>query len=268
MSATLDAGEYFGRQAETRVAGSVALTTSVYAPTAVVPAHAHARPYFCYVTAGDFQETGAGASYSATRGTLVFHPASEAHSDLFGESGGRCFNIEIDVHFDPECEPGPVTGRAVRYAAELSREMRSWDAASGLVAEGIAAALVARVSCDRRRVPGGATSSCRAPVDLSRAVDRLKADPCNPPSLGELAAEAGVGVRAFARAFRRRQGLGVGAFVRAERVERAKRALSESCRSVSLIAAELGFADQAHLTRVFHRATGWTPAAFRRATVA
>jgi AraC-like DNA-binding protein len=57
----------------------------------------------------------------------------------------------------------------------------------------------------------------------------------------------------------------VGAFVRAERVELAKRALVESRETVSAIAAELGFADQAHLTRVFRDATGWTPAAFRRA---
>ncbi|MEO5797976.1 MAG: AraC family transcriptional regulator [Gemmatimonadales bacterium] len=267
MDATLEAGEYFGILAETRVAGKVALTNSAYSPGAVVPAHAHARPYFCYVTAGDFRETGAGASYAAARGSLVFHPATESHSDLFGENGASCFNIEIDAHFDADCEPGPVTGRAVRYAAELSREMASWDAASGLVAEGIAAALVARVACDRRRVAGAEVSSSRAPVDFSRAVEQLRADPCTSPSLEELAADAGLSVRAFALAFRRNVGLGVGAFVRAERVERAKRALAESRRPVSTIAAELGFADQAHLTRVFRDATGWTPAAFRRMSV-
>ncbi|MEP6573833.1 MAG: AraC family transcriptional regulator [Gemmatimonadota bacterium] len=268
MHAALDAGEYFGTRAEARVAGSVTLTTSEYAPSAVVPPHAHARPYFCYVTAGDFRETGAGASYTAMRGTLVFHPATESHSDLFGESGGRCFNIELDARFDAECEPGPVTGRAVRYAAELSREMRSWDAASALVAEGIASALVARVAFDGRQFSRSVSSCPRERVDLSRAAERLRADPCNPPSLEELAADAGLGALAFARAFRRSYGRGVGAFVRAERVERAKRALSESRRPVSVIAAELGFADQAHLTRVFRDATGWTPAAFRRASVA
>lgn len=265
MHAALDAGEYFGTRAESRMAGRVTLTTSEYAPESAVPSHAHARPYFCYVTAGEFRETGAGASYVASRGTLVFHPATESHSDLFGGSGGRCFNIEIDAPLDAACEPGPVTGRAVRYAAELSREMRSWDAASALVAEGLASALMARMVFDGRRAT---RHGSRMRVDLSRAVKQLRADPCNPPSLEELATEAGLGALAFARAFRRSYGRGVGAFVRAERVEWAKRALSESRRPVSVIAAELGFADQAHLTRVFRDATGWTPAAFRRASVA
>ncbi|HEV7704049.1 MAG TPA: AraC family transcriptional regulator, partial [Gemmatimonadaceae bacterium] len=178
-----------------------------------------------------------------------------------------CFNIEISDDADIAREPGVVRGRAVRYAAELYREMRAWDSASAVVAEGLTRALIARVgfdlSVERERRPAKRTS-----IDFSRAVERLRADPCNPPSLSTLAQDAGLGELAFARSFRKRYGCGVGAFVRAERVEMAKRALAESARTVSAIAAELGFADQAHLTRVFRDATGWTPAAFRRAMVA
>jgi AraC family transcriptional regulator len=263
----LDAGEYFGTPAASRSAGTVMLTLSDYAPAFTVPSHAHTRPYFCYVSAGGFREVGVGGSYVASRGALVFHPAGETHSDEFGASGGRCFNIEISDDLGLAREPGVVRGRAVRYAAELFREMRAWDAASAVVAEGLARALVARVGFDvevaRERRPAR-----RASIDLSRAVERLRADPCNPPSLATLASDAGLDALAFARSFRKQYGCGVGAFVRAERVEMAKRALAESARTVSAIAAELGFADQAHLTRVFRDATGWTPAAFRRAMVA
>jgi AraC-like DNA-binding protein len=209
-----------------------------------------------------------GGSYIASRGTLVFHPASERHSDEFGATGGRCFNIELSDDVDIARDPGVVGGRAVRYAAELYREMRAWDAASALVAEGLTSALIARVGADSAaRVPRRASSG-RLSVNLTRAAERLRADPCSPPSLESLAGDAGLGALAFARSFRRHFGCGVGAFVRAERVEMAKRALAESRRTVSAIAAELGFADQAHLTRVFRDATGWTPAAFRRAMVA
>jgi len=265
--AALDAGKYFGTPAVARSAGAVMLTLSDYAPAFTVPAHAHTRPYFCYVSAGGFREVGIGGSYVASRGTLVFHPATETHSDEFGVSGGRCFNIEISDDLGLAREPGVIRGRAVRYAAELYREMRAWDAASAVVAEGLTRALVARVGFDldveRERRPAR-----RASIDLSRAVERLRADPCNPPSLATLAHDAGLDALAFARSFRKQYGCGVGAFVRAERVEMAKRALAESASTVSAIAAELGFADQAHLTRVFRDATGWTPAAFRRAMVA
>jgi AraC family transcriptional regulator len=268
-SSSLDAGVYFGVPTETRNAGAVTLTLSDYAPSAEVPAHAHTHPYFCYVSAGKFRELGVSGEYVASRGTLVFHPATETHSDEFGVSGARCFNIEVAGDVDIARDAGVVTGRAVRYAAELYREMRAWDTASLVVAEGLASALVARVGFDaelERRTLSGAKRRAREIV--SRAVTRLREDPCNPPSLASLAQDAGMATITFARAFRRQLGCGVGAFVRAERVEMAKRALVESKQPVSMIAAELGFADQAHLTRVFRDATGWTPAAFRRAMAA
>ena len=264
-SAALDAGEYFGTAAAARVAGAVTLTLTEYAPGTLVPSHAHAHPYFCYVSAGGFEELGEAGSYVALRGTLVFHPAAETHSDEFGGTGGRCFNIEVGGDAALARDPGVVRGAAVRYAAELYREMRAWDAASALVAEALTAALIARVGHDGSRAE---QAPRRARADIVRAVDRLRVDLCNPPTLAQLAAESGLSALAFARAFRRQFGCGVGAYVRAERVELAKRALAESKSTVSTIAAELGFADQAHLTRVFRDATGWTPAAFRRAMVA
>ena len=199
------------------------------------------------------------------RGTLVFHPAAETHSDEFGGTGGRCFNIEVGGDVDLVRDPGVVRGAAVRYAAELYREMRAWDVASAMVAEGLTAALLARVDFDASRAEAPRRKSRG---NIERSVERLRADPCNPPSLALLAAEAGLSTISFARAFRRQFGCGVGAYLRAERVELAKRALAESNSTVSTIAADLGFADQAHLTRVFRDATGWTPAAFRRAMVA
>jgi len=264
-NAALDAGEYYGTASQARRAGAVTLTLTDYASATVVPSHAHAHPYFCYVSDGGFEECGGGGSYVATRGMLVFHPAAETHSDEFGLGGGKCFNIEVGADVELAHKPGVVRGAPVRYAAELYREMRAWDAASALVVEALTAALIARVDFDARRT---VAPPRRSRADLARTADRLREDPCNPPPLALLAGEAGLTPISFGRAFRREYGCGVGAFLRAERVELAKRALAESSRTVSTIAAELGFADQAHLTRVFRDATGWTPAAFRRAMVA
>lgn len=49
------------------------------------------------------------------------------------------------------------------------------------------------------------------------------------------------------------------------RVEHAQRLLLETELSVAEITGRLGFSDQAHLTKVFRRVTGETPAAWRRA---
>ena len=66
--AALDAGEYFGTAAGARSAGAVTLTLTDYSPGTVVPSHAHAHAYFCYVSFGEFEERGERGSYVATRG--------------------------------------------------------------------------------------------------------------------------------------------------------------------------------------------------------
>lgn len=52
------------------------------------------------------------------------------------------------------------------------------------------------------------------------------------------------------------------------RVERAKQMLVESEGPLTSIAAETGFADQAHFTRVFRKTVGTTPALWKKSHTA
>ena len=54
----------------------------------------------------------------------------------------------------------------------------------------------------------------------------------------------------------------------AQRIVQAKRLLLESNLTVAEVAAQLGFSDQAHLTRAFRQIAGETPAAWRRMQMA
>lgn len=82
-------------------------------------------------------------------------------------------------------------------------------------------------------------------------------------SLAELAAVAGVGECHLTRAFRRAFGQPPHAFHRQLRVSRARRLLKDE-RPIVDVAAETGFADQAHFTRHFKRLVGVTPGAYLR----
>ena len=53
-------------------------------------------------------------------------------------------------------------------------------------------------------------------------------------------------------------------YLRQLRVDQARRLLAETERPIADIALETGFTDQSHLTRVFRRLLGETPAASRR----
>lgn len=52
------------------------------------------------------------------------------------------------------------------------------------------------------------------------------------------------------------------------RVERAKNLLKKGDTPLASVAVGLGFADQAHLTRVFRKIVGTTPGAWRKEQLA
>lgn len=83
-------------------------------------------------------------------------------------------------------------------------------------------------------------------------------------SLATVAAECGLSTGYFASAFASSTGLPPHRWLVQRRVERAKELLRGSDQAIAIIAAECGFADQAHMTRVFAKAEGSTPARWRR----
>ena len=83
--------------------------------------------------------------------------------------------------------------------------------------------------------------------------------------LRTMAAAVNLSASSFARHFKRSFGVAPYAYVMGCRLERARRLLAGTPRSVKEVAGVCGFSDQAHLTRLFVRHYGTTPSAFRRA---
>jgi AraC family transcriptional regulator len=82
--------------------------------------------------------------------------------------------------------------------------------------------------------------------------------------LTDLAGRAELSLYHFARAFKTSAGMTPRAFIEQRRVERAKRLIEETVRSLAEIAVESGFGTQSRLTTTFKRQTGFTPAEYRR----
>ena len=92
--------------------------------------------------------------------------------------------------------------------------------------------------------------------------DRLADDLLTPPSLSALAADFDLSRYQLLRAFRTTMGIPPYAWLAQYRVTRARGLLDAGWRPAE-VAAQVGFADQAHLTRWFRRVLGVTPAAYR-----
>ena len=81
--------------------------------------------------------------------------------------------------------------------------------------------------------------------------------------LGELAREVGLSPFHLVRVFERQRGITPHAYLTQVRVERAREMLRGRARLAD-IAAECGFSDQAHLTRLFKARYGVTPGRLRK----
>lgn len=103
-------------------------------------------------------------------------------------------------------------------------------------------------------------------TQVAAARDLLHQRLADPPSLDELAAEVDVGRFALVRAFRARYGLPPHAYLNEQRVRAACRLL-DAGMAPGAVAAEVGFADQAHLNRHFRRVVGVPPGQYRRKNV-
>jgi AraC family transcriptional regulator len=84
-------------------------------------------------------------------------------------------------------------------------------------------------------------------------------------ALAEIASAAGISPFHFAREFKRATGLAPHQYLIKIRIERAKAWLSKSELSLVEVGLRTGFNNQSHFTRLFHKRTGLTPNAYRKA---
>jgi AraC family transcriptional regulator len=103
-----------------------------------------------------------------------------------------------------------------------------------------------------------------SPLQERRVISRLLDDVARDTSLDELAGICGMSRSHFIRAFRQMSGMPPHRWLTMQRVKRAKDLLRGTKMPITEIALTCGFADQSHLTRVFSKAFGISPGAWRR----
>jgi AraC-like DNA-binding protein len=110
-----------------------------------------------------------------------------------------------------------------------------------------------------RPVHGGLT-----PWQEKKAREMLGRDLQNPSPLRDVARACGLSTSHFCRAFKFSSGIPPHRWVLYQRLDMVKKLLTEGDRSLSAIAGECGFSEQAHLTHAFSRRFGVSPGAWRR----
>lgn len=104
--------------------------------------------------------------------------------------------------------------------------------------------------------------------DIARALALVDARVESPPSVGELAAAAGLSASRFKAKFREETGIPPAEYVLRQRVRRARRMLEETRASVTEIAYRLGFSSSQYFAHAFRRFMHIRPSDVRRSAAA
>lgn len=200
--------------------------------------HGHDSAFLALVLQGGYVEAGDSGLHRVEAGDTLYHQAWECHLDRFDRRGATVMVL-------PAADwRGPLRGRmsdpdAVARLAE--RDMRE------------AFALL------QDNVQPVAEREEDWPDRLARA---LLDDPGL--SLTDWAADMALHPGSLSRGFIQQFGITPAAYRAAARTHRAIRALSNLNDNLAAIAADCGFADQAHMTRSVASMTGMPPGRFRR----
>jgi AraC family transcriptional regulator len=262
----LAAGEFYGDVVRRHTSPQFVLSELHHARGRVLPTHAHQTAYFSLLIEGRYTETYDGRRHEYDPLTVWWHRPGVVHDDAVGHSGGRFLNVELTRDgTELLAEAGPTRRdfhehgtRVVWLACRLLRELRNWQPCSTPVAEALALEMS---GCALRHPERPAPPQ---PAWLHRVVQRLHDEPDRRHYTSSLAREAGVHPVYLAAVFRRVHRQTIGEYVRTLRVRRAANLLRRTDMPLAQAANTLGFADQAHFTRVFGDVVGITPHAFRR----
>jgi AraC family transcriptional regulator len=267
MIATIGIGKFVGAPVHAHTADGVSIAENTYASGLSVAKHAHDAPLLSLVLQGHATEENGGRSRELSSQSLLYTPSFETHAHRF-LTPGRWLNIQFSApwiaRLGVEADMLPVASQIVRggatvnWASRLGAELREPDTVSHFAIEGALLLLISDLS----RLP--ALGERRRPRWLTVIEDAIESSIASPPSVAELAALAGVHASHVLRTFRQYHGCTVAAYVRRQRVERARAEIATTNSSLSIIALQAGFADQSHLTRVFRQAFGETPGQYAR----
>jgi AraC-like DNA-binding protein len=211
-----------------------------------------------------------GTEWATGPGTLVVVEPGESHTGGPAAPTGfayRALYPAADLVTDASGAPQPHFRTPVIEDAQLAGELRRTHLALSRGGDALAiesrltwllATLVHRHTVATIPAPTAGVSDRVAATTMARLADQL----VDPPTLQEIAAELGLSRFQVVRAFRQTVGMPPYAWLAQHRVTRA-RALLEAGGRPAQVAGEVGFADQAHLTRWFRRVLGVTPGAFR-----
>ena len=202
--------------------------------------HRHRGAYAALVLRGSYEEAGIGGRFHLREGDILFHAAFEGHRDHIGANGAAILNLPLP----PDAAIGFTLARHRAFDRLVALAGRDLGEAAALLRD--AAEPVA--------------------VSVSDWPDMLVRDLWRDPrlSLSCWSARNGLAPETLSRGLGRLYGVTPAALRGEIRAHKAWTALMRTTKPLATLAADMGFADQAHMTRAITRLTCHPPGHWRR----
>lgn len=205
-----------------------------------VPRHRHDQAYAALVLAGSYEESGSRGRLRVGPGDVLLHRRFDAHRDRFGANGAQILNILL-------CGTEVLSfavGR-VRDADAIVRTAENDPLLAG----------------SEMKAQFG--EACRLEGDWPDALARDLLDDPN-IRLADWAERHNLAAETVSRGFSRVFGQTPAAFRAESRAHRAFALIAGTFAPLASVAAEAGFADQAHMARAVAALTGAPPSHWRK----
>ena len=252
--------------------GGFRITDARFPPALTLPSHYHPRACFAVVLAGSVDKRFPGKAYPSSHSTIVTMPPQERHWDQFEHKGAHMLVVEPTQVSDELLAPCIDIFNQINHfrSAELahiawriSQEVQTPDEVSPLSVNGMVLELLSLAI--RKSSRRQSTQQFKQPPPwLKRAKELIHECFRENLTVELLATAVNVHPVHLARTYRACYGVTLGTAVRQLRLEWATKQITQSHDSLATIAAQAGFADQSHLTRVFRQHKGTTPGQFRQ----
>lgn len=261
----LSGGEYLGEIIKRTELSGFRVLESKYRPHTRLPRHSHERARFSVLLQGGFTELFSKKSVDWKPFSFGFNISDEVHTGIAHRTGAHFVIIEVDEEWLQDALGGSAIGDRTTIfrdaaltclVARLYTEVRHADRVSPIAIEGIALELMAQATRMRYRENS-------VPRWLKQAEEIIHESFTQTLSLSVIAEAVGVHPVHLARVFRQHHRSTIGGYVRELRIQFACNQLATSESTFSQIALAAGFYDQAHLSRIFKRQLGMTPAQYR-----
>lgn len=206
------------------------------------------RAYASVIVAGTLVESGYIGRIHATEGDVLIHPELDCHANQKVSAGLRLIRLDWS-HRKPSGGFYHLRNALDDLAKTAEKDPRD------------AAQLLADVLGQKQASPGGVKNDWPDLLAEALAED-------SGLSIGEWAQSNQLAQQTVSRGFSAAYGVAPEVFRAESRARAAWLRVTRSSDCLCQIAADIGFADQAHMTRWIHRITGAPPGAWRRGRVA